>query len=161
MFPTFCVRMRSATSRARGPHIHGDRGTDPDTSTAPAPKKPPSDAREILVLSPLPLPPGSARLRRARYNNAPVAKTTRETNSCLKKEKGGETNQQTKKKVAALFLWWEPNPSQCHPCAGNPPQVWTKQEEEIPAPSICLPPQGDVEGAWTDVGKECAAQRLG
>lgn len=33
------------------------------------------------------------------------------------------------------------------PCTRNRPQVWTKQEEEIPAPSRSLPQQGDAAGA--------------
>ena len=108
----------------------------------------------------LPLPPGSARLRRARYNNARVAKTTREINICFKKKKK-EKEEETNRKVAALFLRWGPNPSQRHPCTRNRPRVWPKREEEIPAPPRCFPPQEDAEGAWKSAGEKCAMQRLG
>lgn len=61
-------------------------GAGPRHRLSPCPKKPPFAAHEILARLALPLPPGSPGLWRARYNNARVAKTTREINSWLKKK---------------------------------------------------------------------------
>lgn len=72
-------------------------GAGPRRRLSPCPKKPPFAAHEIPARLALPLPPGSPGLWQARYNNARVAKTTREINSWLKKKKKKRRGGQNKK----------------------------------------------------------------